>query len=51
MHETVDTMFLDYTAKIIEMSTREIFFGHPCKFQSVSNKSWRSVRKRTEGKV
>ena len=51
MLETMDAMFLDYTAKIIEMNTSEIFLGHPCKFQSVSNKAWRSVRNRTEGKV
>ena len=33
MLETMDAMFLDYTAKIIEINTSEIFLGHPCKFQ------------------
>ena len=33
MLETMDAMFLDYTAKIIEMNTSEIFLGHPRKFQ------------------
>ena len=47
----MDVMFLDYTAKVIEMNTSKIFLGNPRKFQSVSNKAWRSVRKRTKGKV
>ena len=47
MLETMDAMFLDYTAKEIEMNTSKIFLGNPCKFQSVSNKAWRSVRKCT----
>ena len=51
MLETLDAMFIDYTAKVTEMNTSKIFLGNPCKFQSVSNKAWRSVRKCTEGKV
>lgn len=38
MRETMDAIFLDYGAKVIEMNTIEIFLGHACKFQSVSDK-------------
>ena len=51
MLETVDAMLLNYTVKVIEMNTSGIFLGHPCKFQSVSNGAWRSVRKYFEGKL
>ena len=49
MLETMDAMLLNYTAKVIEIKTSEIFLGHPCK--SVSNEAWRGVRKCFEGKV
>ena len=51
MLETMDAMFLNYMAKVIEMNTSEVFLGHLCELQSVSNEAWRSVRKRMEGKV
>ena len=50
MLETMDAMFLVYTAKLIETNSSDIFLRHLCKFQSISNKTWRSVRKRSEGK-
>ena len=35
---TMDAIFLVYAPKVIEMNTIEVFLGHACKFQSVSDK-------------
>ena len=51
MLETMDAMFLDCTAKVIEINISDTLLRHSCKFHSVYNEAWRSVGKRIESKV
>ena len=44
MLEAMDAVLLDSIAKLIEIDTSEIFFGHPRKFHSVFDDVQRILR-------